>query len=77
MIPTLILLGVLLGRWYRWVLVGAVVGWPALLVVDGVLVWGWVLLGASAVAAVNTGVGVLAYQGIRRVVQPVRHGVDA
>ena len=62
MIPTMILLGLVLGRWPRVAIATAAVGWPVLLVVDG---FGFeaVLLGAAIVAAVNAAVGVLVHQG--------------
>ncbi|MDG4837070.1 hypothetical protein O7631_11150 [Micromonospora sp. WMMD967] len=69
MIPTLILFGLLFGRWWRPSLIAAALGWPILLVADGSMGVGPALLGASALAVVNTAVGVLVHQGIRRAVR--------
>jgi hypothetical protein len=77
MIPTLILLGVVFGHWWRWTLVGAAVGWPALLVAADVIGLGWQLLGAAALAVVNTAVGVLVYQGARYVVRRASYRANA
>jgi uncharacterized membrane protein len=64
-IPTLILFGLLLGRWWKTTLVVSAAGWPLLLVATGVLGAGWELVAASALAIVNAGVGVLVVQGVR------------
>ncbi|MCZ7376492.1 hypothetical protein [Micromonospora sp. WMMC250] len=69
MIPTLILFGLLFGRWWRPSLIAAALGWPILLVAGGSTGVGPALLGASALAVANTAVGVLAHQGIRRAVR--------
>jgi len=64
-IPTLILVGLIFGRWWRSCLVTAAIGWPLLLVAIGVVgvdEFG-VLLKAAGLAVINTGVGVLIHQG--------------
>ncbi|KXK61541.1 hypothetical protein AWW66_13220 [Micromonospora rosaria] len=72
MIPTLILFGLLLGRWWRTSLIVAAVGWPLLLVAgDGTTV-GPALIGASGLAVANTAVGVLVHQGILRMIRATR-----
>jgi hypothetical protein len=53
MIPTLIVLGLVLGRWWRLLLVTAALGWPLLLVADGVMHMEFGLLAAAALAVVN------------------------
>lgn len=63
MIPTLILFGVF-GRWWRVTLVVSALGWPILLVATGVMSVEPGLVGASGLAVLNTGVGVLIHQGI-------------
>ncbi len=63
MIPTMILLGLVLGRWPRIAIAIAAVGWPVLLVVDDGIGFDSVLLEAAVVAAVNAAVGVLVHQG--------------
>lgn len=66
MIPTLILFGLILGRWWRSAVVAGAVGWPALLVVTDTMDVEIGLLGAAGLAAANTGVGVLVHQGALR-----------
>ena len=67
MIPTLLVIGLLFGRWWRTVPI-ATLGWVAWLLADGVLRWNAVeLAGAAVVAAVNTGVGVLVHHAVRLV----------
>jgi hypothetical protein len=63
MIPILILLGLIFGRWWLAVLVAAGIGWPVLLMADGVLGFGQALA-AAGLAILNTGVGVLIHQGL-------------
>jgi hypothetical protein len=65
MVPTLLLLGLVLGRWWRTTLLVAVLGWPLLLLVDGTIDPGWTIAGAAGLAAVNTGIGILVHQGLR------------
>jgi hypothetical protein len=68
MIPTMLLLGLALGRW-PWIALGAaVVTWPLLLVASdaATLSDAGTLLGGAALALVNAGIGVLAHQGLRR-----------
>ena len=61
MIPTMILFGLIFGRWWRVTLVAAALGWPLLLVVAGIEAS---LLAAGVLAVVNAGVGVLVHQGV-------------
>ncbi|MEU4565875.1 hypothetical protein [Micromonospora sp. NPDC023956] len=72
MIPTLLLVGLLLGRWWKTTLLLAAVGWPTLLVATGVLDVGRDLGIASALAVVNAGVGVLVAQGLYRAFRELR-----
>lgn len=77
MIPTMILLGLVLGRWWKSALAVAAVGWPAILLVDGVInvaqVWA-----AAVFALANSAVGVGIHQGGAWLVRRVRpHTVDA
>ncbi|MBQ1063120.1 MULTISPECIES: hypothetical protein [Micromonospora] len=72
MIPLLILLGLLLGRWWRLSLVAAALGWPVLLVATGVTDVGAGLLGAAVLAVANTGAGVLLHQGARLAIRRLR-----
>ncbi len=73
MIPTLILFGLVFGRWWRSTLIAAAIGWPVLLLATGVMHAGTGLLGAAAWAIVNTGAGVAVHQGARHIVSRVRH----
>ena len=65
MVPTLLLLGLVLGRWWRTTLLIAVLGWPLLLLVDGTIEPGRNVAGAALVALVNAGIGVLVHQAVR------------
>jgi hypothetical protein len=65
-IPTLILLGAIFGRWWRVTLLVSAIGWPVLLVVTGAMSAGPALAGAAGLAVLNTGAGVLLHQGILR-----------
>lgn len=61
MIPTMILLGLLLGRWWKTALVVSPAIWLALLVGrSDVLGWGWA--GAAGLGLANAAVGVLFHQ---------------
>lgn len=72
MIPTLIAFGLVAGRWWRSCLAVAAVGWPVLLVTTDVKAMGPGLLAAAGLAVANTGLGVLAHQGIQRLVRKLR-----
>jgi hypothetical protein len=72
-IPTLILFGLIFGRWWRFSLIAAAIGLPVVLVVGDVMAFEWGLVGAAGLAVANTLVGVLAHQGVRWVVRQVRH----
>ncbi|MFC0503565.1 hypothetical protein [Micromonospora costi] len=72
MIPTLILFGVVAGRWWRLALAVAALLWPVLLVATGAMGVGPELLGAAVLAVANTAVGVLVHQGVRWAVRSVR-----
>jgi hypothetical protein len=61
-IPTMILVGLLLGRWWRAALVVGAAGWPVLLWAQGLVSTPGELLGAAALGLVNTAVGVLVHQ---------------
>lgn len=73
MIPTLILFGLVFGRWWRLSLVTAAVGWPVLLVVTDVMDVEVGLLGAAGLAVINAGVGVLVHQGVLRALRLLGH----
>src|SRR5260370_41511225 len=56
--------GAVFGRWWRVTLLASALGWPLLLVVTGAMSIEPALLGASALAVLNTGAGVLIHRGI-------------
>jgi multidrug efflux pump subunit AcrB len=72
MIFTLILVGLIFGRWWRATLIASVVGWPVLLVALGITHNPISLAGAVGLAAVNAGLGVAVHQGIARVARRLR-----
>lgn len=74
MIPTLILAGLVLGRWWPWALVVAAIAWPAALVASNAMAFGWGLLGAAVLAVVNVLVGVLVHQAVARAIRRLRDG---
>lgn len=62
MIPTMILLGLILGRWW-WLALGvASIGWPLILLTTNVVGFDYDLIAGAVLAAANAGVGVLAHQ---------------
>ena len=73
MIPILIVAGVVFGRWWRFALVAAAIGWPLALVATDVMELEWGLLDAAALAVVNTLVGVLVHQAIAWGIRRLRH----
>jgi hypothetical protein len=78
MIPTMILFGLVAGRWWRLSLLAAAVGWPALLVAGGVMdVDVPPLAAAAGLAVANTAVGVLVHQGVLLSVRMCRRRREA
>ena len=75
MIPTMVLLGLIFGRWWRPALATAAAGWPLLLVSTNVvdLDEGGILVGAALLAVANAGVGVLVHQACLRAYRHLRH----
>jgi hypothetical protein len=68
-IPTILLVGLLFGRWWKIAVPLAVVGWPTLLIATGVESGSGFAINAGALAAANVVVGVLAYQAMRVIVR--------
>lgn len=64
MIPVLLVVGLVLGRWWRTTLAVATILWPFLLVVNGVMNVTIELLGAAALAFANSLTGVIVHQGL-------------
>lgn len=73
MIPTMIIFGLITGRWWRLALVAAAILWPAFLLVDGARGVSVGLLTAALAGAVNAAVGVAVHQALLWV---VRRGWD-
>jgi hypothetical protein len=71
-IPTLILLGLVGGRWWRLAMIVGTAGWPVVLLAGGVVGTGPELLAATGLAAINTSVGVLIHRSGIRVVRLLR-----
>ena len=63
-IPTLLLFGVLFGRWWRIAIPIATLGWPILLITSGVDSGVLFAIGASLLAAANATVGVLVNRAV-------------
>lgn len=72
MIPTLIVAGLVFGRWWKTTLAVAAIGWPVWLVAGEVMGLQAGLLGAAALAVINTAVGVAVHQAVRRLVGRLR-----
>lgn len=69
MIPTMIIFGVVCGRWWRHSLVAAVIVWPLILVLTGVMSIKPGLAGAAALGLANAAAGVAVHQAVRRLVR--------
>ena len=72
MIPTMILAGLVLGRWWKSALVAGTAAWPALLWAQGVIATPAEIVGAAALALANTAVGVMAHRLALTLVRRVR-----
>jgi hypothetical protein len=62
-IPTLLFVGLVLGRWWRVVIPAAAIGWAVLLIVTGVD--SGLSFGAALLGAINVAVGVVVFQAAR------------
>lgn len=69
MVPTLILLGVLGGHWWRWTVPALSLGWPVLLVATGTPLTAGEAMIAVVLGLVNAGLGAALYQVGRTVVR--------
>ena len=72
MIPTVILLGLLLGRWWKTALVVGTSAWTALLWTQGLVPTAPEVLGAAALALANTAVGVTIHRLVLALVRRAR-----
>ena len=73
MIPTMILFGLLFGRWWKSALVAAALSWPTLLWIDGVIATPAEIAGAAVLALLNSAVGVGVHQLTLSLIRLVRH----
>ena len=71
MIPTMILFGLVLGRWWKSAILAGAVVWPLLLVVTGVETTALGLLAAAFLGGVNTAVGAAGHQAVLALVRQV------
>lgn len=75
MVPTMIVFGLILGRWWWAALIAAAVLWPAWLVLGGAITAESGLLIPALYGVANAAVGVAVHQGVLAVVRRVRdHG---
>ncbi len=72
MIPTMILFGLLLGRWWKPALVAGTSAWTVLLWSQGLLSTPADILGGAALALANTAVGVSVHQFVLALVRRAR-----
>ena len=69
MIPTMILFGLILGRWWRVALIAAAVAWPALLLAGGTISSVAEVVRAAALGFANAAAGVLVHQSVLQAVR--------
>jgi hypothetical protein len=74
-IPTLILLGLVFGHWWKTALAVAAVGWPLLLIATGVDIDPATLPAAAALAVANAAIGILVHQALWLLVRGLTSGV--
>ncbi|MGH8826048.1 MAG: hypothetical protein ACRDVZ_00340 [Jiangellaceae bacterium] len=72
MIPTLIVFGLIFGRWWRSSLVVGTLMWPVLLLATDTVSSGAETVSAAGLALLNTGVGVLTHQAVSKLVRLAR-----
>jgi hypothetical protein len=72
MIPTMILFGLIFGRWWRSTLVVGTIGWAVLLMSEGIVQSAQEIAEAAALGFANTLVGVAVHQGVLRLVRNIR-----
>jgi hypothetical protein len=72
-IPTMILFGVVFGRWPKTSLIVGTTGWPLLLLGQGTLHSAQGAVGAAALGLVNTLIGVALHHGGLRLARAIRN----
>lgn len=73
MVPTIILFGLLLGRWWKSALAATVLVWPAMLWSAGVVSTPGEVAGAATLALLNGAVGVGVHHLVLGLVRSARH----
>jgi len=71
MIPTMMLFGLIAGRWWKTALVIGAVGWAAIVLLDGAITPSQIPA-AMMFGPANTAIGVGIHQGILRLVRRLR-----
>ena len=71
MIPTMILFGLVFGRWWKLAIAAGAMLWPAILVFTGVIGVADVV-GVAALGALNTAAGVAVHQAALWLVRAIR-----
>lgn len=66
-IPTVLLIGLVFGRWWRVSVPVAIIGWPVLLIATGVDSGVWFAVGAGLLAGANVVAGVLVNRLVARI----------
>ena len=69
MIPTMILVGLILGRWWRAALLSSAILWPAVVLADGSIDSVGEVLAASVLGVSNAAVGMLVHQAVLQAVR--------
>ena len=81
MIPTLLLVGLVFGQWWRISIPAATIGWALLLLADGAVSDLMHFSGAAWFGFINVTVGVLVFQGVhlafRTVSKQHRHAASS
>lgn len=72
MIPTMIVFGLVLGRWWKSAIAAGAVVWPATLILAGIVDGADVLAAAVALGAANAAVGVAVHQAALGLVRSIR-----
>ena len=72
MIPTMLLFGLVLGRWWKAAILAGAVVWPLLLLATGVEVTVLGLFAAAVLGGINTAVGAALHQALLGLVRRLR-----
>lgn len=72
MIPTMLLFGMILGRWWKTSLLAGTLFWPLLLWFDGVVLTPAEAVAAAGLGLLNTLLGVAVHQVLLRLLRVIR-----